>query len=55
VRQVCAFNPATRFETLQVLKVKEKRYENAVKHSKIAGDIRVVGQNKQLGLKLFLK
>jgi len=49
------FNPATRSQTLQALKVKEKRYENGAKHSKIPGDIWVVGQNNQLGLKLFLK
>jgi hypothetical protein len=49
------FNPVGRFQTLQALKVKEKRYENATKPSKILFDIRVVGQNNTLGLNLFLK
>jgi hypothetical protein len=40
---------------LQAGAVKEKRYENEVKPSKIIAGIRVMGQNKTLGLELFLK
>jgi len=55
VYPVCTFNPAARFQTLQAQGVKEKRYENGAKPSKITGDFWVVGQNNQLGLKFFLK
>jgi hypothetical protein len=54
VRQLCTFNPAARFQTFEARGGKEKRYENQAKHSKIPCDIWVVGQNNQLGLKLFL-